>query len=394
MDLDGREWVEEEDPREYVAVSGLLELSRGFRDMWQFRAWGSKKKRSRQFAGGEDSNCDDLVKEPKQEEAEQGFRLKRIRVIVAEETGTRKNRVPEDGKKERRSPTSPLSWNERGSGSTGGGGSGGGSGDRFDTATQAERRLLSPAAPPAAPPCDRPLGHPGAFKDEIGDKVHNPSSRRGTKKKTIAELKEQVNELSLEQEELKKEKKQRLELLQSLRDANELCKAQIALCGQKGEAKPSAPPEVSADLAEETKGPALLKSSLGHVELECSENLDVNSPLVQVMDGTSSIAEILPPHHINMNNSETEVVLVVKESPSGHFNIPDLNIPLPLEDSPVQIEDSNILVQMEDSSDNSSSGCDEQVPQLNRAVVAAEARKHRKECLRVKSSQFGKSRFR
>lgn len=227
---------------------------------------------------------------------------------------------------------------------------------------------------------------------EIGDKVHNPSSRRGTKKKTIAELKEQVNELSIEQEELKKEKKQRLELLQSLRDANELCKAQIALCGQKGEAKPPAPPEVSADLAEETKGPALLKSSLGHVELECSENLDVNSPLVQVMDGTSSIAEILPPHHINMNNSETEDLVVVRR----HFIIPDLNIPLQLEDSniPVQTEDSNLLVQIEDSSDNSSSGCHEQVPQLNRAVVAAEARKHRKECIRVKSSQFGKSRFR
>ena len=35
--------------------------------------------------------------------------------------------------------------------------------------------------------------------------------------------------------------------------------------------------EISSDLTQETKQPTMLKHSLGHIELECSKNLDVIS---------------------------------------------------------------------------------------------------------------------
>lgn len=372
MDPLGRGRAEEEEelsPEELFAAEILVEFSERMTHMSQFPPWGFKRKRSRMISASSrgDSNCNDEVEE--QEQTVHPTALKRIRAAGAEDKGRKRSSVSEAGKKEG-SPTTPLSWsgNERGCGST----SGGGAGDRSDTTSEAEL-LRIPAATPA-PPSVRP-----AFQVEIGDKVGNSSSKRGSKKKTAAELRELVQGLSLEQEKLKTEKKRRLQLLQSLRDEHEFYKAQIALYGEKEEAKlPATPPEISSDLAQETDGPAILKSAVGHAKLECSENLDVNTPFVQVMDGTSSIAKFLSPRHVNTNNSGTQDLVMATKSPSDHFIIPDLNIPL----------------QLEDSSDNSSGSCNEHLPQLNKAVVAAEARKHRKECLRGKSLQSGNPRSR
>lgn len=377
MDPWGRGMSEEEEEEEFSqgeleAAAVLLEFEQGMPKMSWFQPWGLKKKRSKTIIAMPitNFNYDDEVREQEEQDAHAAMR-KRIWAAGGEDKGRKRSKAPEDSKKEG-SPTTPLSWsgNERGSRST----SGGGAGDRSDSASPAELRLTQ-TAPPAVP-CDRPLGHRPAFKDQIGDKVHNTSGRRGPKRKTNAELKEQVKELSLEQEEMKKEKKQRLQLLQSLRDANELWKAKLALFGEKEEAKlPVILPEISSDLGQETKGPAPFKPLLGHVELECSENLDVNSPLVQVMEGTSTVANILPPHHVSMDASRTQDIL---NSVPDRFILPDLNIAL----------------SMDESSDKSSGGCDEQVLPPNRAVAAAVARKHRKECRRGKCSQIGKDRFR
>ena len=107
---------------------------------------------------------------------------------------------------------------------------------------------------------------------------------------------------------------------------------QLALCVGKEEAKLLVTPlEISYDLAQ-------------HVALECSKELDLNSSSVQVMEGTSSIEIVLPPHHENMSSSRAQDIVTTTNSVPDHFLLPKLNISLSLEES----------------FDNSSGGCTEQ----------------------------------
>ena len=68
------------------------------------------------------------------------------------------------------------------------------------------------------------------------------------------------------------------------------------------------------------------------------------------MEGTSSVANILAPHHVNINGSKTQVLVTTPNSVPDPFILLDLNIALSLEDL-----------------------------QPNKVVAAVVARKHRKE---------------
>ena len=138
------------------------------------------------------------------------------------------------------------------------------------------------------------------------------------------------------------------------------------MCVGKEEAKlPVTPLEISSDLAQ-------------HVALECSEELDLNSSSVQVMEGTPSIEIVLPPHHENMSSSRAQDIVTTTNSVPDRFLLPNLNISMSLEES----------------SDNHSGGCIEQVLHPNKAEASAVARKLRLECLRGKFSHIGKGKFR
>ena len=107
---------------------------------------------------------------------------------------------------------------------------------------------------------------------------------------------------------------------------------QLALCVGKEEAKlPVTPLEISFDLAQ-------------HVALECFEELDLNSSLVQVMEGTPSIEIVLPPQQENMSSSRAQDIVTTTNSMPYCFLLPNLNISLSLKES----------------SDNRLGGCTEQ----------------------------------
>ena len=125
------------------------------------------------------------------------------------------------------------------------------------------------------------------------------------------------------------------------------------MCVGKEEAKLLVTPlEISSDLAQ-------------HAELECFEELDLNSPLVQVMEGTPSIEIVFPPHHENMSSSRAQDIVTTTNSVPDRFLLPNLNISLSLEES----------------SDNNSSGCAEKILHPNKAGAFVVARKLRLECL-------------
>ena len=88
------------------------------------------------------------------------------------------------------------------------------------------------------------------------------------------------------------------------------------------------------------------------------------------MEGTLSIAIVLPPQHENMSSSRAQDIVTTKNSGPDRFLLPNLNRSLSLEES----------------SDNSLGGCIEQVPHPNKAGASAVARKLRLECLRGKFS--------
>ena len=139
---------------------------------------------------------------------------------------------------------------------------------------------------------------------------------------------------------------------------------QLALCVGKEEAKLLVTPlEISSDLAQ-------------HVALEFYEELDLNSSSVQVMEGTPSIEIVLSPHHENMSSSRAQDIATTTNSVPDRFLLPNLNISLSLEES----------------SDNSSGGCIEQVLHSNKARNFVVARKFRLECLQGKFSQIGKGK--
>ena len=50
------------------------------------------------------------------------------------------------------------------------------------------------------------------------------------------------------------------------------------------------------------------------------------------MEGTSSVANILAPHHANINGSKTQVLVTTPNSVPYRFILPDLNIALSLEE--------------------------------------------------------------
>eukprot|EP01018_Ginkgo_biloba_P039853 Gb_06736 [translate_table: standard] len=317
---------------ELLAVEGLLEL--GARR--PFISWGCRQKRSKKARG--DSNYED-----------------NINGLVRKEN----SRSVKEGKA--RSPRTPLSWSatERASVSS--------PGDKSDSTSRAPQPLCARALCPK-------------LKFKVGrERVQNTPSRRGPKKKTHAELKELVNGLLLEKEELEKEEQQLLKMYQELRTCNEQLKGQVALVlGEREESKLPGTPAVSSNSAQETETPALLKLSVRLVESECTENLLAAVPVAPVCDENLSVERSSHPHHPkSLEKSEAEDSSMPMEAHPGRFRLPDLNIPA------------------EDCSDDSPNSFDDQVLLVNnKAAVAAEARKHRIELIRVKYSQSGKARVR
>ncbi|GLJ42955.1 hypothetical protein SUGI_0891350 [Cryptomeria japonica] len=251
------------------------------------------------------------------------------------------------------SPTTPLRWSGN---------------ERLSVSASAPASTSSDSA--AGPrPCDRPLGPKLKFKVERKLGVHKSSNGKGPKKKTLGELKELFIGLSSEKEEMEKEKEKLFNRFQSLRDQNMLLKQELALkLGTKGQHQlPTQSPTVSSDLQS-------LKVSTEADALESSKNLVKNSSSAEAMGWYSSAEGILHSNGISWTGKSLRQDSLAPTMSSSHaFVLPDLNMPA---------ED------VEDLSDN-------QVVQTNsKAIVAAEARKYRMECLRLKHSQSVKAHIR
>ncbi|KAH9296922.1 hypothetical protein KI387_028604 [Taxus chinensis] len=318
-------------PDEWVALQVLLELA--LLRVGDFPLWGRKQKRSRVA-------CEHLPDE------------KQTRIM------------PPPAKPQQGSPKTPLRW----------------SGHETASATPSSDSIISQA--PGLSPCDLPLEPMLKFKEERKLQVHNPSNGKGPKRKTAAELKELYNRLSSENEEMQKEKGKLFKCFRSLRDRNKQLEAELALkLREKGQDQlpTQSPTTTSSDVA-----PLRLCDVL-----EPSENLAENSPSGTVMNWNSSAERMSDSHQMNcVGKSLRQDSLEPTKSSIRAFLLPDLNIPA---------ED------VEDLSDNMSIVCDKQSTEtiINnevavpgegniKAVVAAEARKYRMECLRLKHLQSGK----
>ena len=88
------------------------------------------------------------------------------------------------------------------------------------------------------------------------------------------------------------------------------------------------------------------------------------------MEGTTSIAIVLPPHHENMSSSRAHDIVTTINSVPDRFLLPNLNISLSLDES----------------FDNSLGGCTEQELHLNKDEASVVARKLGLEFLRGKCS--------
>lgn len=220
----------------------------------------------------------------------------------------------------------------------------------------------------------------GDHSNSKSGRVRKTARRRAPKKKTHRELKEMVNTLSLEGERLKKEEQVLLKTYRELQNRNEHLKSQLALClDHRQEQKLlSTPQHTSSD------------QDSGH-RTETSFN---DSPTPNEHDSfenyVSRLALGLPCHEPQSVGGPTRSYSpgCSSESEKGEFSrstkdplcclgIPDLNAP------------------SESLSDAVPNGFREQMLlSMNKAAIAAEARKRRIELTRVKNAQSRRVRSR
>lgn len=220
----------------------------------------------------------------------------------------------------------------------------------------------------------------GDHTNSKGGRVRKAARRRAPKKKTYRELKEMANALTLEGEKLKKEEQERLKIYWELQTRNEHLKSQLAFClDRRQEQKQFSTPQHAS--SEQDSGHRTETSfndsprANEHDSLEnnvstlalgvpCPEPQSVGRPTGSYSPGCSSESD-----KVEFSRSTKDLLCF-----SG---IPDLNAP------------------SESLSDAVPNGFGEQMlHSMNKAAVAAEARKRRIELTRIKHAQSRKARSR
>jgi len=220
----------------------------------------------------------------------------------------------------------------------------------------------------------------GDHSNSKSGRLRKAARRMAPKKKTHRELKEMVNALSLEGERLKKEEQEWLKTYRELQNWNDRLKSQLALClDHRQEQKLlSTPQHTSSDQDSGHKTETSFNDSPTPNEHDSFEN------------NVSTLALGLPCHEPQSVGRPTRSYSpgCSSESEKGEFSrstkdpfcclgIPDLNAP------------------SESLSDAVPNGFGEQMLlPMNKAAVAAEARKRRIELTRVKYAQSRKARSR